>query len=219
MCSYKQLRFLSVPEHIGMFSYKQLRFLSVPEHIALLCYFVPLVLNCRETIEELGKESNKLMMHLLSIISEDLGMPTEGLGEEFAGYNLYPPCPHPDKVLGTHAHTDHGTITILVQDNVCDGLQVEKKSGGWISVAPLPGALVIDLGESLVVKQDIKGLKEDYLELFEPRYLARAEIEMSPINWDEEEKYDIQLRTKRVLERTMAWVARKKAMKLGGLIL
>ncbi|GLJ45138.1 hypothetical protein SUGI_0950240 [Cryptomeria japonica] len=110
----------------------------------------------RETIEELGKESNKLIMHLLSIISKDLGMPTEGLGKEFAGYNLfyranyYPPCPHPDKVLGTHAHTDHGAITILVQDNLCDGLQVEEKSGGWISVAPLPGTLVINLGESLV---------------------------------------------------------------------
>ncbi|GLJ43952.1 hypothetical protein SUGI_0916260 [Cryptomeria japonica] len=110
----------------------------------------------RESIEELGKESTKLMTHFLSIISEDLGMPSDCLGKEFAGYNLfyranyYPPCPHPDKVLGTHAHTDHGAITILVQDNVCDGLQVEKKNGGWISVAPVPGALVINLGESLV---------------------------------------------------------------------
>ncbi|KAH9330214.1 hypothetical protein KI387_002322 [Taxus chinensis] len=109
--------------------------------------------NYRETIDKLGEESSKLMSRLLTIILEDLGIPSE----EFEEYNLfyranfYPPCPEPDKVLGTHAHTDHGAITILVQDNICDGLQVQKKDGRWISVAPVPNALVINLGESLVV--------------------------------------------------------------------
>ncbi|GLJ43459.1 hypothetical protein SUGI_0903620 [Cryptomeria japonica] len=110
----------------------------------------------RDTIDGFGKECSKLMKHLLGIISEDLGMPIDGLEKEFGDYNLsyranyYPPCPEPDKVLGTHAHTDHGAITILVQDNICDGLQVQKRDGRWISVAPVPNALVINLGESLL---------------------------------------------------------------------
>uniref|UniRef100_A0A0C9QXY6 TSA: Wollemia nobilis Ref_Wollemi_Transcript_492_1203 transcribed RNA sequence n=1 Tax=Wollemia nobilis TaxID=56998 RepID=A0A0C9QXY6_9CONI len=109
-----------------------------------------------EKIDMFGEKSEGLMKRLLKIISEDMGMGEEDLGKEFAEYNLfmranyYPPCPQPDMVLGTHAHKDHGAITILVQDNICDGLQVQKKDGRWIAVAPLPNALVINLGESLV---------------------------------------------------------------------
>lgn len=73
--------------------------------------------------------------------------------------------------------------------------------------------LVLEQVISLQIKIDIKGLEEDYLELFEPGYLAHAETEMPPINWDEEENDDIQSRTERVLDRTVAWVAKKKAMK------
>lgn len=43
----------------------------------------------------------------------------------------------------------------------------------------------------LLVKLDINGLEEDYLELFEPRYLAQAETEVSCIKWYEEEEDDI----------------------------
>lgn len=75
--------------------------------------------------------------------------------------------------------------------------------------------LVLEQVVSLQIQLDAKGLEEDYLELFEPGYFACAEAEMPPINWDEEENDDIQLRTKGVLERTAAWVANKKAMKSG----
>lgn len=51
--------------------------------------------------------------------------------------------------------------------------------------------MVLEQVVSLQVKLDTKGLEEDYLELFKLGYLARAEIEMPPIDWDEEEKDDI----------------------------
>lgn len=75
--------------------------------------------------------------------------------------------------------------------------------------------MVLEKVISLQIKLDTEGLEENYLELFEPRYSSRAKIEMPPIDWDEEEKDDIQLRTKGVLERTAAWVANKKVAKLG----
>lgn len=75
--------------------------------------------------------------------------------------------------------------------------------------------MVLEQVISLQVKLDIDGLEEDYLELFEPGYLAQVETKVSYIKWDGEEEDDIQQKTKRVLERTAEWVERKKATKLG----
>ncbi|WP_026555146.1 isopenicillin N synthase family dioxygenase [Arthrobacter sp. 35W] len=52
---------------------------------------------------------------------------------------------------GVGAHADYGFITLLLQDEV-GGLQVlPPGSEDWIPVEPLPGALVVNLGEMLEV--------------------------------------------------------------------
>jgi isopenicillin N synthase-like dioxygenase len=43
-------------------------------------------------------------------------------------------------------HTDHGIVTILWQDSL-GGLEVMGKDGNWISVTPLRGSYVINIGE------------------------------------------------------------------------
>ena len=43
-------------------------------------------------------------------------------------------------------HTDHGIVTILWQDSL-GGLEVMGKDGSWISVTPLRGSYVINIGE------------------------------------------------------------------------
>ena len=50
--------------------------------------------------------------------------------------------------LGAGAHTDWGLITILLQDD-CGGLEIETE-GRWIEAAPVPGALIINLGDMVV---------------------------------------------------------------------
>jgi isopenicillin N synthase-like dioxygenase len=49
-------------------------------------------------------------------------------------------------------HTDFGTITLVAQDSV-GGLQIQKlgpdNGPHWISVKPIPGALVVNIGEML----------------------------------------------------------------------
>jgi isopenicillin N synthase-like dioxygenase len=45
-------------------------------------------------------------------------------------------------------HTDYGYLTILAQDVNC-GLKVRNLAGDWIAAPPVPGALVINLGDQM----------------------------------------------------------------------
>jgi hypothetical protein len=67
-------------------------------------------------------------------------------------YLHYPPQPKDsDEKLsrGIGAHTDFGSVTLLMQDEV-DGLQVwEKSTEEWLDVAPIKGAYVVNLGNMM----------------------------------------------------------------------
>ncbi|XP_013736650.1 protein SRG1-like isoform X1 [Brassica napus] len=62
--------------------------------------------------------------------------------------NYYPPCPEPDQVYGLTPHSDATGLTILLQVNEVEGLQI-KKNGKWVSVKPLPNAFVVNIGDML----------------------------------------------------------------------
>lgn len=55
---------------------------------------------------------------------------------------------------GVGAHADYGFVTLLLQDAV-GGLEVQPHGQSeWIDVPPIPGALVVNLGEMLEVATD-----------------------------------------------------------------
>ncbi|KAI0076751.1 2OG-Fe-II oxygenase [Panus rudis PR-1116 ss-1] len=62
----------------------------------------------------------------------------------------YPPqtVPIDDRVEGIGAHTDYECFTILWQDQV-QALQVLNNDGKWIDAVPIPGTLVVNLGDQL----------------------------------------------------------------------
>lgn len=67
----------------------------------------------------------------------------------------YPPQ-RPDEPgihLGARAHSDTNAFTILAQDNN-GGLEVRNRDGDWIAVPPVPGTLVVNVGEVLKVWSD-----------------------------------------------------------------
>jgi isopenicillin N synthase-like dioxygenase len=64
--------------------------------------------------------------------------------------NLYPPCPQPENVIGLNPHSDAAALTILLQANEIEGLQI-RKDGQWISIKPLADAFVINVGDILEV--------------------------------------------------------------------
>lgn len=58
----------------------------------------------------------------------------------------YPPTP--PGMAGVNSHHDAGFLTLLAQNGVA-GLQALNPDGVWIDVPPLPGTLVVNLGEML----------------------------------------------------------------------
>ena len=64
-------------------------------------------------------------------------------------YNYYPSL-DPQMVgrtqWGISPHTDYGSFTLLSQDSL-GGLEVRDRSGAWIDVPPLAGALVVNIAD------------------------------------------------------------------------
>jgi isopenicillin N synthase-like dioxygenase len=65
-------------------------------------------------------------------------------------FNFYPVCSRPDMVLGVKAHSDRSGMTVLLQDEQVQGLQILKDST-WINVPVIPHALVVNLGDQMQV--------------------------------------------------------------------
>ncbi|MQL71540.1 hypothetical protein Taro_003858 [Colocasia esculenta] len=112
---------------------------------------------CSETLELYSAEIRELCRRLLVVIAESLGLRPDGLEGMFGGsfvqavrMNYYPPCPRPDLVLGLSPHSDGSALTVLQQDARSAGLQV-RKGGAWVPVIPVPGALVINIGDTIEV--------------------------------------------------------------------
>ncbi|KAL9233907.1 hypothetical protein vseg_008842 [Gypsophila vaccaria] len=65
--------------------------------------------------------------------------------------NSYPSCPDPTRTMGLAQHTDTFLFTILHQTGNASGLQVYKDGSGWVSVDPVPGALVVNVGDLMQI--------------------------------------------------------------------
>ncbi|KAI4329704.1 hypothetical protein MLD38_028059 [Melastoma candidum] len=105
----------------------------------------------RKVIAEYSNEMSKLASKLLGLISESLGLPSscieDAVGEFYQNITIsyYPRCPQPELTLGLQSHSDMGSITLLIQDDV-GGLEV-LKGDEWVMVEPLPGAIVVLLAD------------------------------------------------------------------------
>jgi len=89
-------------------------------------------------------------------IATDLGLPRDYFADKFdrpmATLRLlhYPPRDIArENMLGAGAHTDYGSITLLLTDDA-GGLEVRRRDGTWIEAPPMPGAFVCNIGDCLM---------------------------------------------------------------------
>jgi isopenicillin N synthase-like dioxygenase len=62
-------------------------------------------------------------------------------------YPGIPIQPQPGQ-LRAGEHTDYGSITLLLQDQV-EGLEVRTRQGEWVAAPPIPGTLVVNVGDAM----------------------------------------------------------------------
>ncbi|XP_030553347.1 protein SRG1-like [Rhodamnia argentea] len=110
----------------------------------------------RDVLDDYSSALRGLAMKVLLLMAKALKMDTSEMIELFdEGFqafrmNYYPPCPRPELVIGLTPHSDAVGLTILLQVNEMEGLEI-RKEGKWIPVKPLPNAFVVNVGDILEI--------------------------------------------------------------------
>ncbi|KAJ6423813.1 hypothetical protein OIU84_024730 [Salix udensis] len=130
--------------------------ITLPQHARKPHLFPELPQPFRDNLEAYSAEMKNLAMKILHRMAEALRMKPEEINDMFEEgcqmmrMNYYPPCPQPELVIGLDSHSDAVGLTILLQVNEMEGLQI-RKSGRWIPVDPLPNAFVLNIGDMLEI--------------------------------------------------------------------
>ncbi|KAH9779428.1 hypothetical protein WN944_014436 [Citrus x changshan-huyou] len=129
---------------------------TLPVHLRKPHLFPKLPLPLRDTLEVYSMELKSLAMNLILKMGKVLNIKDEEMknffenGLQVMRMNYYPPCPQPEKVVGLTPHSDGPALTILLQINEVEGLQI-KKDGVWIPVTPLPNAFIVNVGDIMEI--------------------------------------------------------------------
>ncbi|MCE9623235.1 MAG: isopenicillin N synthase family oxygenase [Actinomycetia bacterium] len=105
--------------------------------------------------EKYFRAMSDLAARLLRLMAVGLGLP-EGHFDPMIDRHTsamralnYPGIEGGDGRLGASAHTDYGTLTILLADPMVGGLQLEGIDGTWRDVEAVPGSFVVNLGDAM----------------------------------------------------------------------
>ncbi|MBA0631666.1 hypothetical protein Godav_000521 [Gossypium davidsonii] len=111
----------------------------------------------REIALEYSKRVRLVAREIIRGISESLGLEKDYIDEtlnlenglQLIAANLYPPCPRPELAMGLPPHSDHGLLTLLIQNQI-GGLQVQHK-GKWLNIDPIPNSFLANIGDHIEI--------------------------------------------------------------------
>ena len=117
----------------------------------------------RDVLETYFEEMDTLHLRLMKYVSRGLELPDDGdyLVRKCNGKHENLRLLHYPSMARTiggvakggttrgNAHTDFGTLTLLVQDTV-GGLKVKRKDGTWIDVQPVEDSIIVNVGDMLM---------------------------------------------------------------------
>nr|XP_043625925.1 1-aminocyclopropane-1-carboxylate oxidase homolog 3-like [Erigeron canadensis] len=136
---------------------------------------------CKAPLLDWDKAVVGLAKQLMSILSEGLGLKSDKLNEmlcyehRLCASHYYPPCPEPELTIGIGSHTDPCVITLLVQNEIGNLLQV-KCGEDWAYVEAVPGAIVINIGDLLQVLSNDEYKSVEHRVLANPTDGARVSV-------------------------------------------
>ncbi|MFQ6657267.1 hypothetical protein Gotur_027013 [Gossypium turneri] len=119
--------------------------------------FNPSVDKILEIALEYSKRTRAVMKEIVRGISESLGLEDKYIEKasnlenclQIMIANLYPPCPQPELAMGLPAHSDHGLLTLLIQNDTV-GLQVLHKDK-WVNIHPIPNSFLANIGDHIEI--------------------------------------------------------------------
>ncbi|KAI3718357.1 hypothetical protein L6452_19224 [Arctium lappa] len=134
-----------------------------------MLYLVPLPINQRnmrfwpqnpysftKTFDQYSNELNGVSNELFKFMSINLGMEPDAISRLYENciqsirMNYYPSCHVADKVLGLASHSDQTGLTLLVQVNEVQGLQI-KKNSKWVPIKPIPRSIIVNIGDIMEI--------------------------------------------------------------------
>ncbi|KAK6143615.1 hypothetical protein DH2020_023963 [Rehmannia glutinosa] len=123
-----------------------------------LCVWPKNPANFRQVIEKYVKAAREVLDELLQALAEAISLDKGAFSQYFdqksseinVRVNYYPPCPRPDLALGITPHTDGSALTLLLQFESSNGLQV-CKDNQWLTVPWPCNTLLVNLGDFIEI--------------------------------------------------------------------
>lgn len=110
----------------------------------------------RLVFEEYHRRMVELARQLIHVVARSLDLPADYFDHKLTNpISIQRVCHYPPQFgditqeeIGIGAHSDYGFLTILAQDSV-GGLQAQNCDGEWISIPPVDGTFVVNIGDFL----------------------------------------------------------------------
>lgn len=109
----------------------------------------------RAEMESLGRRCFQLGQDVLSALAVALELPERFFADAHRPedqmirmFHYFPADGRDPRQLGCGEHQDHGTLTLLVQDQA-GGLEMRGRDGRWHDLPPEPGTVLVNAGDML----------------------------------------------------------------------